>query len=358
MTLALALAARGVGSTSPNPPVGAVVVRQGRVVGRGYHQRAGGPHAEVLALRRAGTKARGSTLYVTLEPCCHLDKRTPPCVPMILKSGVSRVVVATHDPNRKVQGRGLRALRRAGLRVAVGPGRADANRLIEAYRTRLATGRPFVTLKVAATLDGKIATAQGESRWITGPESRKVVHHLRAQSDAILVGIGTVLADDPSLTVRVGRSSGHNPLRIVLDPSLRIPSRAKVLTDGKARTLLVTTSAGPTAKRTRLAGLGVDVLVLPAKKRQISWPFILRALGRRGVASLLIEGGAEVHASAMRAGVVDRVLFFLAPRILGGQDALSAIGGMSPTHLRGAWSLKEVTVTRVGEDILVEGRLK
>jgi diaminohydroxyphosphoribosylaminopyrimidine deaminase/5-amino-6-(5-phosphoribosylamino)uracil reductase len=275
----------------------------------------------------------------------------------VVQSGITRVVVATRDPNPRVMGRGLAALRRAGLKVVVGPGREEANRLIEPYRTRMLTGRPLVTLKVASTLDGKIATAQGESRWITGPRARRKTQLLRAQSDAILVGIGTVLGDDPSLTVRMASSSGRNPLRIILDPSLRIPLRAKVLTDGQAKTVIVTTAAGPAAKRTRLVGMGADVLVLPARHRRISWPIILRALGRRGIASLLIEGGAEVNASVLKAGVVDRVLFFLAPRILGGRDALSAVGGMSPARLDRALSLKEVTVTRIGGDILVSGRL-
>jgi diaminohydroxyphosphoribosylaminopyrimidine deaminase/5-amino-6-(5-phosphoribosylamino)uracil reductase len=204
MARALALAVRGLGTTSPNPPVGAVVVRRGRVVGEGYHRRAGGPHAEVLALRRAGPRARGGTLYVTLEPCCHLDKRTPPCVPRIIASGVACVVVATRDPNPKVRGRGLAALRRAKLRVDIGVGSAEAEKLIEPYRTLATAGRPFVTLKVASTLDGKIATARGESRWITGTEARRLVHQLRARSDAILTGSGTVLADNPSLTARTG----------------------------------------------------------------------------------------------------------------------------------------------------------
>jgi diaminohydroxyphosphoribosylaminopyrimidine deaminase/5-amino-6-(5-phosphoribosylamino)uracil reductase len=362
MAQALALAARGLGTTSPNPPVGAVVVRHGQVVGVGHHQRAGGPHAEVMALRQAGPRARGGTLYVTLEPCCHLDKRTPPCVPRILGAGIRRVVVATRDPNPRVQGRGVAALRRAGLRVDVGIGRAEADCLIEPYRTRITTGRPFVTLKVAATLDGKIATARGESRWITGPASRKVVRHLRAQSDAVLVGIGTVLADNPSLTpslpARSGRVTGHAPQRIVLDPSLKIPLRAEVVTDGKAPTLVVATSAAPPARRKVLERMGVEVLALPARRGRVSWGRLLRELGRRGVCSLLIEGGSEVNASALRNGVVDRVLFFLAPQLLGGQDAKGAIGGTSPARLAEAVTLKRVTVMHVGPDILVEGRLQ
>jgi diaminohydroxyphosphoribosylaminopyrimidine deaminase/5-amino-6-(5-phosphoribosylamino)uracil reductase len=357
MARALALAARGVGRTSPNPPVGAVVVNRGRIVGTGYHKRAGGPHAEVLALHQAGPHARGGTLYVTLEPCCHLDKRTPPCVPSIIASGITQVVVATRDPNPKVRGRGLSALRRAKLQVALGIGAAEAERLIEPHRTLVTTGRPFVTLKVAATLDGKIATARGESRWITGPAARKMVHRLRAGADAIVTGIGTVLMDDPSLTVRIGAVHPHVPLRIVLDPSLRIPLRAKVLTGRKASTLIVTTTAGPASKRAVLEKMGAEVLVLPAQEGRIQWKVLLSKLGQRGIASLLIEGGAEVNASVLRAGVVDRVLFFLAPRLLGGRAAIGVIGGMSPARLSDALRVKKLTLSRVGPDILVEGRL-
>ena len=354
----LALAARGLGTTSPNPPVGAVVVRRGRVVGEGYHRRAGGPHAEALALRRAGSRARGATLYVTLEPCCHLDKRTPPCVPSIIASGVARVVVAAHDPNPKVRSRGLAALRRAQLCVDLGVGQAGAEKLIEPYRTLITTDRPFVTLKVASTLDGKIATARGESRWITGPAARGLVHFLRARSDAIVAGIGTVLVDDPSLTARTGAAHEHAPLRIVLDPSLRIPLRAKVLKGRKTPTLIVTTTHAPLAKRTALRKAGVETLVLPSRRGKIRWRTLLSELGRRGVAALVIEGGAEVNASALREGVVDRVLFFLAPLMLGGRDAVGAIGGRSPAHLSEALQLKRVSVMRVGPDILVEGYLK
>ena len=356
MAQALALAARGAGATSPNPPVGAVVVRRGRVVGAGYHRRAGGPHAEVLALRQAGAAARGGTLYVTLEPCCHLDKRTPPCVPLIVQRGIQRIVVATRDPNPKVWGRGLAALRRAGLQVEAGVGRPEADRLIEPYRTRITTGRPFVTLKVAATLDGKIATARGESRWITGPAARNFVHRLRALSDAVLVGINTVLADNPSLTARTGHAGSKTPRRIVLDPSLRIPLRATVLTDGKAATMIVTTAAGSVSKRAILEKRGVEVLVLSARRGRIAWGRLLRELGRRGITSLLIEGGAEVNASALRAGAVDHVLWVLAPTLLGGRDAKSAIGGASPARLSEALRLKQTAVMRIGPDILIEGR--
>ena len=358
MAQALMLAARGVGTTSPNPPVGAVVVRNGRVIGAGYHQRAGGPHAEVLALRRAGTRARGATLYVTLEPCCHLDKRTPPCAPLILKSGITRIVVATADPNPKVRGRGIAALRRAGVKVDVGVGRSEAESLIEPYRTRIRTGYPFVTLKVAATLDGKIATAQRESRWITGLAARRVVRRLRTASDGILVGIGTVLADDPSLTTGQKPASSVKPLRIVLDPNLRIPLGSQVLTDGKARTLLVATAAAPKAQLEILRRRGVEVLVLPQHNGLVEWKALLAELGQRGLNALLIEGGAEVNASALQSGVVDRMIYFIAPKVLGGHDAVGAVGGICPPHLTDAVRLRDVMVSHVGSDIMIDGRVQ
>ena len=358
MAQALMLAARGLGITSPNPPVGAVVVRKGRILGAGYHRRAGGPHAEVLALRRAGTQARGATLYVTLEPCCHLEKRTLPCVPLILKSGIARIVVATTDPNPKVRGRGIAALRLAGVKVDVGIGRSEAEALIEPYRTRLRTGYPFVTLKVAATLDGKIATSRRESRWITGLAARRVVRTLRAASDGILVGIGTVLADDPSLTAGQKSASSINPLRIVLDPNLRIPLGSQVLTDGKARTLLVATEAAPKTQLEVLRRRGVEVLVLPQHNGRVDWKALLTELGQRGLNALLIEGGAEVNASALQSGVVDRMIYFIAPKLLGGHDAIGAIGGLCPRNLADAVRLAKVTVSKVGSDIMIEGRIQ
>jgi diaminohydroxyphosphoribosylaminopyrimidine deaminase/5-amino-6-(5-phosphoribosylamino)uracil reductase len=398
MAQALDLARRGLGATSPNPPVGAVVVRNRRVVGAGYHRRAGGPHAEVFALRQAGARARGATLYVTLEPCGHTEKRTPPCVPLILNSGVRRVVIATRDPNPQVAGRGLAALRRAGLKVELGVAQTDAYALIESYRMRVTRGRPFVTLKVAATLDGKIATASGESQWITGALARRLVHRLRAQSDAVLVGVGTVIADNPSLTVHgkggvlaprgrggikaakggvysnvapprprdyrsapgnAGKKAGtRQPTRIVLDPQLRTPLSSKVLTDRSAPTIIVTTSNSPKTQRQTMERLGVEVLVIPDMEGRIVWKVLLQELGQRGMNVLLIEGGGEVNATALRSGVVDRVIFFMAPQLLGGRDAIGAIGGTSPLHLANAIRLRDVTVSRVGKDLMVEGRVR
>jgi diaminohydroxyphosphoribosylaminopyrimidine deaminase/5-amino-6-(5-phosphoribosylamino)uracil reductase len=269
-----------------------------------------------------------------------------------------RVVVATPDPNPKVRGRGIQALRRAGVKVEVGIGHSAAETLIEPYRTRVTTGRPFVTLKIAATLDGKIATAGRESRWITGIAARRAVRKLREASDGILVGIGTVLADDPSLTARKDSGRATNPLRIILDPKLRIPAEAKVLTDGKAHTLVVTTRSSVKKKRELLQACGAEVLVLPDDGGRFAWKSVLAELGRRGLNALLIEGGAEVSASVLRSGAVDKLMYFIAPKLLGGNDAVGAIGGSSPARLLEALALRDVTVSQIGVDILVTGRLR
>lgn len=362
MTLALRLAAKGQGTTSPNPMVGAVVVKQGRIVGQGFHLRPGTPHAEILALQRAGTQARGATLYVTLEPCCHLKKRTPPCVPEVLRSGIRRVVIAMLDPNPAVKGKGTAALRRAGLSVMVGVARPEAENLNKAYCHWMKTGRPYVTLKAGMTLDGQLATASGESQWITGKKSREEVHRLRGEVDAVLVGLGTVLADDPSLTARVGSAlnklASRQPLRIVLDSRLRTPLKAKVLAlQDKAKTMIATTIAAPAVRRSALQKKGIEVLIVPAVEGQVSLPALLKELGRRGITSLLLEGGGEVNASMLKAKLIDHVRLYMAPLLLGGQNAKGVIGGESPARLAGAIALQDVVTRFVGNDVIVEGEL-
>ena len=362
MTLALRLAAKGRETTSPNPMVGAVVVRQGRIIGRGFHLRPGTPHAEILALQRAGKLARGATLYVTLEPCGHLKKRTPPCVPEILRSGVRRVVIAMQDPNPSVMGKGAAALRRAGVSVTVGVARSEAEGLNKSYCHWMKTGRPYVTLKVGTTLDGKLATATGESRWITGEASRKEVHQLRRCVDAVLIGVGTVLADDPSLTARTGprlkKLASRQPLRIVVDSRLRTPFKAQVLTQqDKAKTIIAATAAAPAARRIVLQKEGIEVLTLPALQGRLSLPALLKQLGRRGIASLLVEGGSEVNAAMLKAKLIDHIRFYMAPRLLGGQNAKGVIGGESPARLADAIEIRHVVTRFVGNDVVVEGDL-
>ncbi|MBM4125019.1 MAG: bifunctional diaminohydroxyphosphoribosylaminopyrimidine deaminase/5-amino-6-(5-phosphoribosylamino)uracil reductase RibD [Nitrospira sp.] len=363
MALALRLAAKGQGQTSPNPMVGAVVVRGGRIVGTGYHRRAGEPHAEVLALKAAGSRSQGATLYVTLEPCCHDRKRTPPCVPALIASDLRRVVVAMRDPNPKVSGKGIGLLRRAGLDVTVDCLRDEAERLNAIYCHWRRTGYPFVVLKAAMTLDGKIATAGGASQWITGREARRHAHRLRSQMDAILVGANTVLQDDPRLTVRLaGPTQRRQPLRVILDSRLRIPLTARVFSPrtrsgADMGTLVATTPLVPKSRRQRLTQKGVSVLVLPSLNKQVSLRACLRRLAQQDISSVLIEGGSRVNASALQSGLVNRLVLYVAPLLLGGQDAKSVIGGESPAHLTQAIPLSNWHVRRIGRDLLIEATL-
>ena len=358
MRAALALARRGEGTTSPNPMVGAVVVRRGRIVGQVYHHRAGEPHAEVLALRDAGTAARGGDLYVNLEPCCHWG-RTPPCVDAIAAAGIRRVFVGIQDPNPCISGRGLACMMDRRIAFHVGMMEDESRRLNERFLKHVATGMPFVVLKGAMTMDGVIATRDGDSRWITGEAARRRAHRMRATCDAVLVGVGTVLADDPSLTVRLARPRKGQPLRVVLDSRLRIPESAKLLSDGAARTIVVTTARAPRAKRERLAARpGVEVIVADTERGHVSLIDALKRLGAREVQSILIEGGAQVHASALAEGVVDRVAFFYAPRIAGGTASVHAVAGNGFARIDQGWILREVTQRRLGADWLVEGRVE
>ncbi|MCG3778655.1 MAG: Riboflavin biosynthesis protein RibD [Nitrospira sp.] len=362
MTLALRLAAKGRGKTSPNPMVGSLVVKNGGIVGRGYHHGPGQPHAEILALKQAGLHAKGATLYVTLEPCCHLLKRTPPCVPDIIASGVKEVVVAMTDPNPLVKGRGIAALRKAGLIVTTGIAQEGVAELNRAYLHWVTTGRPYVILKAGMTLDGKVATAQGESRWITGPLARRHAHWLRSQVDAVLVGVGTVLKDNPSLTARLSdrplKLAPEQPLRVVLDSQLRTKPKAKVCAgQDVAKTLIATTNRASGARRRLLELAGAEVVCLAGQSGQVSFLALLRVLGKRGITSLLIEGGSTVNAAVLRAKLVNHVLLYLAPTLMGGQDAKAMIGGRSPKRLAQALSLHHVMVHRIGDDLVVEGDL-
>jgi diaminohydroxyphosphoribosylaminopyrimidine deaminase/5-amino-6-(5-phosphoribosylamino)uracil reductase len=359
MKLALRLAARGAGWVSPNPMVGAVVVKDGQVVGRGYHRRVGLPHAEVEALQAAGAAAQGAELYVTLEPCNH-EGRTPPCTGAILSAGVSRVIVAVRDPNPRVAGGGVEFLRSRGVPVEVGLLEAEARRLNEAWFHWVTTGRPWVTVKAACSLDGRIATAGGESQWLTGEAARAMGHRLRHQADAIVVGIGTVLADDPQLTTRLpGKKTenpGKDPIRIVLDSKLRTPLTARLLhLDSPAPTWVACTSQAPPARRRALEELGARVLELPEVAGRVSLPALLELLGTQQVQSLLVEGGAEVLGAFFDQKLVNLFRFFYAPTILGGGTALGVVGGLGVRRLKEAPRAKNLKIRRVGEDFLVSG---
>ncbi len=355
MQMALELAARAMGRTSPNPMVGAVVVKDGRVVGRGYHARAGTPHAEVHALREAGELAGGATLYVTLEPCCH-HGRTGPCTEAIIKARVNRVVVAMTDPNPLVAGKGMQKLKDADIQVTCGVLEEDACRLNEIFIKYIITRLPYVVLKTAMSLDGKIATSQGESQWITGTTAREYVHRLRDKYDAILVGVGTVLADDPSLTCRLQEGGGKDPVRIILDSQARTPSTARVLNQpSEAPALIVTTPGAPPERVQMLKQAGAQVLEVPGSECGIDLEALLQELGRREISSVLVEGGARVNGSFITGNLVDKVYWFIAPKFIGGTAAPGPVGGPGIAALQDALSIKDIKLNRYGEDICIEG---
>jgi diaminohydroxyphosphoribosylaminopyrimidine deaminase/5-amino-6-(5-phosphoribosylamino)uracil reductase len=356
MGRALALAARARGLTSPNPMVGALVVQGDRVVGEGFHERAGAPHAETVALGRAGQEARGATLYVVLEPCTHWG-RTPPCAPAVVAAGVRRVVIGAMDPNPAVPGGGAQALRGAGLEVTVGCREREARQLNRVFFTAATRRRPHVTLKCAMTLDGKIAAADGSSRWITGEAARYEGHRLRSAADAIAVGVGTALLDDPALTVRLRDPWPREPLRIVLDSRGRLPPSARLISAGSpGRAVIATTRAAGAEWVRALEGRGATVLCCEERAGRVDLSDLCARLYGLEVMGLLLEGGAELNASFLEAGLVDRVAFFVAPKILGGAGAPTAVGGRG-RPLDRVLGLEGVEVSRVGEDWLFEADL-
>jgi diaminohydroxyphosphoribosylaminopyrimidine deaminase/5-amino-6-(5-phosphoribosylamino)uracil reductase len=353
MRQALELAERGRGHVEPNPLVGALVVRENRLVGSGWHQRFGAAHAEVNALAAAGALARGATVYVTLEPCCHHGK-TPPCTDALLRAGVRRVVAALRDPFALVAGRGAALLRATGVEVVIGPGEAEARRQNAPYLKLLGTGRPYVHAKWAMTLDGKIATRAGDSRWISNEASRRRVHELRGRMDAIIAGIGTALADDPLLTARP--PGPRTATRIVLDTLGRLPATSRLATTAREVPVLVATAA-PSENPTlaELAALGCECLSLPAAQGRPAIGALLDELGRRRMTNVLVEGGSEVLGSFLDAGAVDEVHVFIAPRLAGGSAARTPIGGHGVDRIADALSLSECHVETVEGDVYVHG---
>jgi diaminohydroxyphosphoribosylaminopyrimidine deaminase/5-amino-6-(5-phosphoribosylamino)uracil reductase len=352
--MACRLAKKAAGRTSPNPTVGAVLVRAGKVVGSGYHRFAGADHAEIVALRRAGTKARRATLYITLEPCSH-HGRTPPCVDALICAGVREVVCGARDPNPLVAGRGFRRLRRAGITVRVGVLEEQCRALIESFSKYITQRAPFVVLKLAATLDGKIASVSGDARWISGEESRKAVHRLRNEVDAIVIGSGTLVADDPELTCRIVR--GRNPWRIILDSRLSLPLSAQILHQKDPDKTIIATGRGAAPTKARaIEALGARVWRMPLSRRRVSWPPLLRKLGAMGIVSLMIEGGAEVAASALKEKIVDKIIIFCAPKILGG-DGRPMIGALNVQKVNQALRVKDLRVVKSGEDLMLTGYL-
>jgi diaminohydroxyphosphoribosylaminopyrimidine deaminase / 5-amino-6-(5-phosphoribosylamino)uracil reductase len=355
MLRALELARNG--KTSPNPMVGAVLVKNNRIIAEGFHSRAGRPHAEVVALRKAGGKARDADLFVNLEPCCHVG-RTPPCTDAIIQSGVTRVFVGMKDPNKLVQGKGIRILKAAGIKVSVGMMKKDCEKLNEVFVKVMKTGMPFVTMKTAMSLDGKIATREGDSQWISGVKSRDFVHELRDQNDAILVGTNTILKDNPQLTCRLKKKRGRHPVRIILDRRNRIPLTAKVFANSKTHRVVYVFGSKLSTKREQLLKTkNIEVLKIKTLKSGFDLKQLMKLLAKKELNSILIEGGGEINSSALEAGIVDRVFAFISPILVGGQQAPSPIGGEGVAKITKAMRLDNMKVTPTGDDLMVEAEI-
>ncbi|MEW6067608.1 MAG: bifunctional diaminohydroxyphosphoribosylaminopyrimidine deaminase/5-amino-6-(5-phosphoribosylamino)uracil reductase RibD [Nitrospirota bacterium] len=353
---AIKLAAKAQGLTSPNPMVGALIVKNGKIISEDFHKRAGTPHAEALVIEKAGEKAKGSALYVNLEPCCHTQKRTPPCTTAIINAGIKKVVIAMNDPNPAVSGKGVLELKKAGIEVKTGILVDEAKRLNEFYTKHITTGKPFVILKVAMTLDGKIATPEGQSKWITGEKARKLVHRIRSCVDAIMTATGTVKADDPQLTARI--KGGKNPKRVIIDPNLEIPLSAQVL-HIPPKTIMVTKTSvisEQQEKKKILMDRGVQIIEYEGEKVNLNW--LMEKLGKMDIISVLIEGGSSFNAYALEDGIVDKVMFFIAPKIIGGKISFPCVGGETYKKLEDAYKITEVKIKRIGEDYLIEGYIK
>jgi diaminohydroxyphosphoribosylaminopyrimidine deaminase/5-amino-6-(5-phosphoribosylamino)uracil reductase len=356
MKMALELAEMARGRTSPNPMVGAVIVRDGQILGQGYHRRSGTPHAEILAIEQAGGDVRNATLYVNLEPCSHQGK-TPPCVDAIIKKEISRVVVAMIDPNPLVMGRGIKKLRLAGIEVDCGVMEGEARRLNEAFVTFHLLKRPFVIAKWAMTLDGRTSADSGDSRWISCDASRHYAHELRATSDAVAVGSGTVLLDNPRLNVRLDGFEYDQPRRIIFDGSLRIPIGARCLDNSGGEVIIVTSSAAAPERIDRLRASGHEVLVVPSKSHRIPVEDAIPMLGDHGIQSLLVEGGRQLHTSLLQAHLIDKLVVFLGPKLLGGELSTTPLCNLGIQQVRNAISLKNVSTRLFGSDVCIEGYL-
>jgi diaminohydroxyphosphoribosylaminopyrimidine deaminase/5-amino-6-(5-phosphoribosylamino)uracil reductase len=355
MDMAFALAEKALGRTSPNPHVGAVVVKTGKVVGFGHHEAAGSPHAEAAALEKAGALARGACLYVTLEPCVHWG-RTPPCADAVIASGVGRVVLAALDPNPVVLGRGVRRIRGAGITVETGARAGRHARLNEGYAKWIATRRPFVTLKAALSLDGKMATKTYAASWISSAATRSYLRLLRAEHDAVLVGAQTALRDDPRLTLRDPRRPGKRVVRVILDPKLRLPAGARIFqTMAEGPLLLVANESAPAARRREVEAAGAEVIVLPGKGNRLDPGLILDCLGARSVTSVLVEGGGAVATSFLDARLPNKIIVSLSPRLIGGEKAVAFYSGRGAEALGEALRLSRVSTFRVGPDFILEG---
>ncbi|MBN2331876.1 MAG: bifunctional diaminohydroxyphosphoribosylaminopyrimidine deaminase/5-amino-6-(5-phosphoribosylamino)uracil reductase RibD [Deltaproteobacteria bacterium] len=358
LDLALLLAAKAKGRTSPNPMVGALIVKEGDIVGRGFHPAAGQPHAEIFALREAGEQARQATMYVTLEPCNH-QGRTPPCTEAIIAAGINSVVIGMKDPNPKVAGRGIARLQQAGIKVTVGIREKQCRQLNEAYCKFITTGMPFVTLKIAASMDGRIATRSGHSHWITNEESRHYVHQLRDETDAILIGIGTLLHDNPKLTTRLPHGQGRNPYRIIVDSHLRTPLHANIFGDDAREKLILATCVSQQDALRSYQERTKKILQIHADENgQLDLPVLMKKLASMGIMTLLVEGGSEISGSALEAGIVDKICFFYAPILIGGRGATGMLGGQGHDSIADSQAVTGITIKHFGTDLCLEGYLR
>lgn len=356
MTKALALAKKGRGKVNPNPMVGAIIVKEGRIIGEGYHMAYGEAHAEVNAFKNCKESPEGATLYVTLEPCSHYGK-TPPCVELVIKEKVSRVVIGNLDPNPLVAGRGIKQLEAAGIAVTVGVLKAECYRLNEVFMKYIVQNVPFVVMKTAMSLDGKIATVTGESRWITGETARKEVHKLRNNLMGIMVGSETVLRDNPFLTCRL--EGGRNPIPIVVDSRLRLPLESHLVKGTLENKLIVATlKTAPHDKKQALISQGVRVLEIEEEEEHVNLKLLMSKLGKLGIDSILLEGGATLNEAALRAGIVDQVKCYISPKLIGGEKAKTPVGGKGISKLQEAICLEGLEVHQVGEDLCITGKVK
>ena len=357
MKVALNLAEKGMGFTSPNPLVGAVIVKNGNIIAEGYHEKYGESHAEVNALNNTVQDVHGATMYVTLEPCSHFGK-TPPCANRIVESGIKKVVIAMEDPNPIVSGKGIKILRDNGVEVKVGVLRIEAEKLNEIFIKYITTKKPFTIMKAGMSLDGKIATHTGDSRWVTGEKAREYGHLLRQKVSAILVGVNTVIMDDPMLNTRLNNVECKDPIRIVLDSHGRTPLTSKVLNINPSNTIIAVTDIASEENIRAFKERGAKVIITPAKNNKVDLQFLLDELGKKKIDSLLIEGGGEVNFSFLKENLVDKVVFFIAPKIIGGRDAKTPVEGEGIDYLKNVINLKNLQMTNMGKDIMIEGYLK
>jgi diaminohydroxyphosphoribosylaminopyrimidine deaminase/5-amino-6-(5-phosphoribosylamino)uracil reductase len=343
---------------SPNPLVGAVIVKNEKIIGEGYHEIYGGPHAEINAFKHADEDVKGATLYVTLEPCSHYGK-TPPCAEAIVEKGIKKVVIALGDPNPEVSGRGIKLLREHGIEVVTGVLQEESKKLNEIFLKYITTMLPFCILKTAMTLDGKIATRSGDSKWITNEASRNYVHKLRHRVSGIMVGANTILQDNPFLNTRLKEGNGSDPIRIIVDTGAKIPLESNVLNlESKAHTIIATTNLAKKEKLRELESKGAEIIILPQTDHGVDLKCLMKELGKRKIDSVLLEGGSELNYSALEADIIDKVIAFIAPKIIGGREAKTSVGGLGRNVMEDAIELSHIKTQSFGEDIMIEGYIK